>query len=325
MKTMKWLIRREFWEHKGALLWAPLIGGALIVSLFFISVARHLMGSGISRNFTFNGNNIDSLVTMGNLTGDQITTLSFVFSNAFMAISAPFFVVLAFAVVSFCLNCLYEERRDRSILFWKSLPISDHATVLSKLTVATLIAPLVAIAVATVTALLILLMASVALAFKSFNVFGTLLSAPSLYLTPFQVVGLIPIFVLWGLPTFGWLLMVSSWARSKVMLWAFGLPVLSLGLLAWAEKMFSIDLNHAWFAHNIVARALLGVIPGAWVQLSGIQAIQFTGPDHFGIDMTEVFTQSWSLLGNSELWIGAVAGVAMIYVAIRMRRWREEG
>ena len=31
MKTMKWLVRREFWEHKGMFFWAPIIAAGLIV------------------------------------------------------------------------------------------------------------------------------------------------------------------------------------------------------------------------------------------------------------------------------------------------------
>src|SRR3546814_20822192 len=41
-------------------------------------------------------------------------------------------VVLGFVVFFYCLGALYDDRRDRSILFWKSLPVSDASTVLSK-------------------------------------------------------------------------------------------------------------------------------------------------------------------------------------------------
>jgi ABC-2 type transport system permease protein len=324
MSTMKWLIRREFWEHKGSLIWAPLVFGGLIVGFFLINLSFGLSSGHFQGSFFVNGTKLGSLAPLANLNNEQIATVAFVLSNAFMAISAPLFVILAFVVFIYCMNALYDERRDRSILFWKSLPISDHTTVLSKMAIATLAAPLITIAVATATWGLVLLMCSVALDVKGINVFSILLSTPSLYLTPFEVIGLIPVYVLWGLPTFGWLLMVSSWARSKVILWALGVPIFSILLLGWAEKMSGYEFHLAWYAHNIVGRVLLGVVPGAWVYLSDMGTSQLFGT-HEGLDMTSVFTHSWATLDRPELWIGAVAGAVMIYVAIRMRRWREEG
>jgi len=325
MNTMKWLIRREFWEHKGSLFWAPLILGGLIVAFFLFHLSVGMSTDHFNGSFFINGTKLESWAPLANLNSEQIATVAFILSNAFMAISAPLFVILAFIVFNYCMNALYDERRDRSILFWKSLPISDSTTVLSKVTIATLVAPLTTIVFATATWALVLVMCSVALAVKGINVFGIFLSTPSLYLTPIEVVGLIPVYVLWGLPTFGWLMMVSSWARSKVVLWALGVPILSMLLLGWAEKMFGLDLNFGWYAHNIVGRILLGVVPGVWVHLSGMEITPLLGPNQQGLDMTSVFTHSWSTLERPELWIGAVAGVAMIYAAIRMRRWREEG
>ena len=55
--------------------------------------------------------------------------------------------MLGFVVFFYCLGSLYDERKDRSVLFWKSLPVSDRDTVLSKALSALVVAPTLAIAV----------------------------------------------------------------------------------------------------------------------------------------------------------------------------------
>ena len=47
-----------------------------------------------------------------------------------------------------CIRDRYDERKDRSVLFWKSLPVSDRDTVLSKAVSALVVAPTLAISVA---------------------------------------------------------------------------------------------------------------------------------------------------------------------------------
>ncbi|WP_210235883.1 ABC-2 transporter permease, partial [Mesorhizobium sp. M1C.F.Ca.ET.212.01.1.1] len=72
-----------------------------------------------------------------------------------------FIGVLAFVVFFYCLGALYDDRRDRSILFWKSLPLSDTQTVLSKVISALIVAPLIAVIAGIITMLGFLLVISV--------------------------------------------------------------------------------------------------------------------------------------------------------------------
>jgi ABC-2 type transport system permease protein len=95
------------------------------------------------------------------------------------------------------------------------------------------------------------------------------------------------------------------------------------GLLTWINKMFALGWDVSWFWKHVVGRALLSVVPGSWFALApiegGINAA--TGQ----ADSVSVLTQSWQQFANMNIWIGAITGVAMIYVAIRLRRWRDEG
>ena len=325
MKTMKWLIRREFWEHKGSFFWAPLIVAAIMSIFIAATLGFGVSAEGIRGTYSINGSQGSFGALAEHVSDEQKAQLVGIMSNGYLFISAPIFLMLGFIGFFYCLSSLYDERRDRSILFWKSLPVSDSMTVLSKVSMAAAVAPLITIAVAIATSVLLLLMFCSALALKGVNVFGMVFSAPALYLAPLQMVALLPVYLLWALPTIGWLMMVSSWARSKVFLWAVGVPGLSVALLVWAENMFHFNLNIGWYLHNVIARGLLGMIPGAWIPMAGIEKEQLLSHGQRGIDMASIFTQSWATLASPGVWIGVGAGAAMIAVAIRMRRWREEG
>ncbi len=132
---------------------------------------------------------------------------------------------LGFVVFFYCLGSLYDERKDRSILFWKSLPVSDRDTVISKSLTALFVGPLIAIAFALVLSLLVLFSLMVLAAFHGLNLFGLVLGDKNFYLVILQILSFIPVYVLWALPTVGYLLFVSSWAKTKPFLWAVGVPV----------------------------------------------------------------------------------------------------
>jgi ABC-2 type transport system permease protein len=158
--------------------------------------------------------------------------------------------------------------------------------------------------------------------------FGALFTAPDLYLQPLRLAALLPVYAIWALPTVGWLLLVSSWARTKPFLWAVGVPLMVLLLAKWisiALGGFDHDaLDLQWFANQVVGRALGGLVPGIWFSFTdGIPPA--LRPNGNGIDMQALFTASWMTLATARAWIGALIGGAMIFGAIHLRRWRDEG
>jgi len=131
-----------------------------------------------------------------------------------------------------------------------------------------------------------------------------------------------------ALPTVGWLMLVSSWAKSKPFLWAVGVPVVALVIIKWVnaalENFSGQTLLLSHYASDVVARILGGIVPGIWFTFQpGLQ----TGmrPTEHGVDMGGLVSQSYLSLAGADAWIGVVLGVAMLYAAIRMRRWRDEG
>jgi ABC-2 type transport system permease protein len=118
-------------------------------------------------------------------------------------------------------------------------------------------------------------------------------------------------------------MMVSAWARTKVFLWAVGVPVLTGALISWFNAMFDFNWDVQWFWQHIVARGLLSVMPGSWY---GFVATSDGLHMHNGHgDFGSIVASSWASLGFANAWIGAVLGAAMIYVATRIRRWKDEG
>ena len=320
MNSMKWLMQREYWENKGMLFWAPAIIGALMVAFTAVML---IIGNNVEMHFDG-----EKLSRFHEMTVVERHDMANVVGAAFPMIGVPLYIMMGFLVFFYCLSALYDDRRDRSILFWKSLPVSDSFTVLSKVLVATVAVPLTIAAISFLTSFAIMVMAAISLSFHGVNVFGDLLSATNLWLSPFRMLSLIPVYLLWALPTVGWLLLVSSWARSKVFLWAVGTPLMSGALLAWANHAFKMGLNIEWYFQNVVLRLLGSVLPGAWFMFdeSARQAMEHAdGPKGNPAEaISAFFNEAYTSLASPVLWIGVAAGVGMIAAAIWLRRWREE-
>lgn len=324
---LKLLLRREFWEHKGGFFWAPLIAGGIF--LVFMTMAW-IVGEVIMRKALADGQiNIDDEfkingLDLGVLTGrmkpedfqvwGQGLDLSLV-----GAMSWPL-MVLGFVVFFYCLGALYDERKDRSVLFWKSLPVSDRDTVVSKALSALFVAPAIALAAGIATMFGMLLLASVIVLVHGGNPYTLLWGPGSPLKVVLNVLMSIPVYALWALPTVGWLMLCSVWARSKPFLWAVMIPVFAGIFVAWFDIMNLFNLDTLWFWKNIVARSLGSVFPGMWMTEMDLSHIN--GKEE--LDQLFSLSTMYSVFKTPNIWVGAVAGIAMIFGAIRLRRWRDD-
>lgn len=323
----KLLLRREFWEHKGGFLWAPLVAGAISLLLTIMAIgigevaARKALDSG-----EFDGEVMINGLDLGQLTSklgpEELRDLSQGIDIALYMASAWPLIVLGFVVFFYCLGALYDERKDRSVLFWKSLPVSDRDTVLSKAASALVVAPVLAIAAALATMVGFLVVLSVVVLIHGGNPYA-LLWGPG---NPLDIVAsyavTIPVYALWALPTVGWLLLCSAWSRSKPFLWAVMLPVFAGIFVSWFDLMPQLDADSGWFWAHIVARMLLGTFPA----MDLVYREGFGSNDSPGSVLHDLSAGgTLQSLAMPELWIGAIAGALMILGAIRLRRWRDEG
>ena len=332
----KLLLKREFWEHKGGFFWAPIWAGgiSLVLTLMALVVAevagRRAVASGkmqIDGDVNINGLDLSALTSKMDA-GDLQKLAGGIDISAVMSSAWPM-VVLAFVVFFYCLGSLYDERKDRSVLFWKSLPVSDRDTVLSKAASALLVAPLIAVGVAIACMFGFLLLLSTFVLLHNGNPMA-LVWGPG---NPLQLAGsmlaTIPVYALWALPTVGWLLLCSAWSKSKPFLWAIMLPVFSGIFISWFDIMNLFDLESGWFWKNIVARGLLSAVPGTWFDVAHINNAHITSSEAArqieSVHQLLSLKTTYSVLLTPQLWIGAVVGAAMIYGAIRLRRWRDEG
>ena len=203
--------------------------------------------------------------------------------------------------IFYTLDALHGERRDRSILFWKSLPVSDLTTVLSKIVVPLVVLPLIGFILAIVVQIMMLLMSSIVLAVHGVSPATTWahFSLPFNWFVLFY--GLIAI-ALWHAPIYGWLLLVSGWARRATFLWAV-LPLIAL-------QIFERITFGTSYIGSFVRYRLIGFAPDAF---------DFRGRSHPTIDTLAQLTPG-NYLSTPGLWIGLVVAAVFVFVAVRLRR-----
>src|SRR6266498_3473520 len=279
-----WSVWRELWENRSIYV-APLIVAAVQVFGFAIST----IGLAERRRGVL-------------LLDDPVKQRAAIEAPYDVAAMMMIFVVFIVGVF-YCLDALHGERRDRSILFWKSLPVSDLTTVLSNITIPLAVLPLIAFAIVVCVQLTMLLQTSVVLIFHGMSPATTWAHFPVYQNWLVLLYGLAAI-ALWNAPIYGWLLLVSGWARRATFLWAV-LPIIAIQIF---EK---ITFNTSYFG-SLVKNRLMGFAPDAF---------EFHGRDHPTIDSLAQLTPG-RYLSSPGLWIGLVFAAAFLAAAVRLRRYR---
>jgi len=205
--------------------------------------------------------------------------------------------------VFYCLDALYGERRDRSILFWKSMPVSDLTSVLSKATIPQVILPMIACVLVVVVQVAILLITSAILLAHGMSPASTWTYIPFFQNWLVFFYGMIAL-SLWLAPIYAWLLLVSAVVRRAAFLWAV-LPWFVIGVF---ER---ITFGTSYFGHFVQYR-LFGFAPGAF---------DFRGRQYPSIDTLAQLTPG-RYLASPGLWLGLLVAAVFIIGAIRMRRYR---
>lgn len=321
MKTFQWLLKREFWEHRGGFFWAPVITGLifLVLNLMAIITAEVL---GARHGIQIGGNDIQMMISHAD-SGDfaQIGTAIDIAMLSSMSLIG---IVMGFVVLFYCLGTLYDDRRDRSILFWKSLPISNVNTVLSKLVSAIVVAPVIAVVVAIIIGVIQLVIFALVLSMHGVNAFQLIGLAH-----PFRAVATllsgIPMYTLWAIPAAGWLMFCSAWSRTKPFLWAVTVPTVMGLLVGWFGIMRLCNLPTIWFWKNIVLRALLSVFPGSSMIFED-HSMAMSSDMGDNMDPLSVLSPShtYALLSSANLWLGVLAGVLLLAGAVWFRRVRDD-
>jgi ABC-2 type transport system permease protein len=318
-----WLLKREYWESRRGFLWTQVTAAGVILAITILGIIagevfRARMGVNMSVHMgaanlnemlrSASAHDINALVK-----GLDMTLLLFGFISS---------VVLFFVVFFYLLGALYDDRRDRSILFWKSLPVSDTATVVSKVIAAVIIAPLIAVVVTLAGDIGAQIIVSLWFLAHGVNPFGLLWAHSEPFSLWLHLLVMVVVNAVWALPTVGWLLVWSAAVRSKPFLWAVVIPIVAGVLNFWIGLLGLPNIDSQFFWGNLVGRALLSVIPASWVAPDALShGVDFVGGDQLAAISYSSMAHAFA---TPQMWIGAIVGVALIAAAIWFRRWRDE-
>jgi ABC-2 type transport system permease protein len=279
-----WSVRRELWENRFLFI-APLSVAALVLISYIFGTVR-LPGLLIAHGGI-------------NASGASAPPQGLPYSIAAIAVMVTGIIVAIF----YCLGALYNEKRDRSILFWKSLPVSDRVAVLSKAAIPLVVLPAIifVIVIAMQLVMLVLTFAIVVLNNENIPAFWT--HWPFFQMVVVVLYGLVTL-ALWHAPLYAWMLLVSAWAKRVPFLWA----VLTPAGLCLVEK---IALGTSFVSHALANR-LAGAFPAAFTSVDAGQVMP----------VTLAQLAPLQFLGTPALWSGLAITVVFLAAAIRLRRYR---
>ena len=300
VRVMGWCLRRELWENRSILIAPFAAAGVLLFAVLFPVMSL------LTRTGQFRG----QFMAGGNIQGDVPNGALWI---PYAVVAMPVLAIGVLVATAYCLGALQGERRDRSILFWKSLPVSDATTVLSKAAIPLVVVPLVSFVAALITQLAIFAVAL--LVFPLFAARSHLVwngmpidthtagliwtGVPVGYLTFAMLYGLLAT-ALWHAPLYAWLLLVGGWAKRMTFLWA----VAPAGALMLVERI-GFGTEHL---KELIRHRLGDSLSLAFSDMPG-NALPALTPGRF--------------LSDPGLWGGLAVAALLLGAATLMRRYRQ--
>jgi ABC-2 type transport system permease protein len=283
-----WSVRREVWENRSIYI-APLAAAGVamlgfLIGLFWLPRSGHMHGHESS--------------------GHDFLMMVMPYGH-----TAWLLLVAAFVVgIFYSLDALYGERRDRSILFWKSLPVSDLTAVLAKASIPLVVLPALVFVIAVATSLAMVLISTAVLVLSGINPMTLWRQLPLFQIELVLLYGVI-VLALGQAPLFAGLLLISGWARRTAFLWAI-LPPLAI---CFFEKLIFKTMH---FAH------LLGyLITGGTANAFSFRTPSGEPVDPHFIPLAQITPGRF--LSGPGLWIGLAFAAVFLAAAVRLRRYRE--
>ncbi len=287
-RPLCWSVMRELWENRSIYI-GPLGVGAIAMLGFLISLL------GLSHN-------VRALAGLD--PAHQRIALAMPYAHVAALLLLTEFLVAFF----YCLDALHSERRDRSILFWKSLPVSDLTTVLSKAIIPLVVLPTLTFAITFILQVIMLVLSTAVVAASGAGAVTMLRQLPFVQIEVVLLYSVI-VMTLSHAPIYGWLLLVSGWARRAAFLWAV-LPLVAICVLEGIAF-------RTWYFGKLLTNRLFGFVTDAF---------NFTMPDGAPIDAHFIPVTQLTpgrFLSSPGLWIGLGFAAIFLVAAVRLRRYRE--
>ena len=304
IQTQLALLQRELWEHRAVFV-VP--ASVAVITLLMSWTGQVTIGE---------LEHLDAgIVGLSNMPENvRAAALSFMM----VGLAVSFIIAMWILTIFYALDALYAERKDRSILFWRSIPVSDFETVLSKLLTALLVIPLVTFVIIAATQLLVLLSLTVQVDARGGSPWQLIWAAAPFLDTWAATIVLLIALPLWLSPFIGWFLFVSAFTKRSPLLVA-AMPIV---LLPMFEKLFfdSALMAEAFFVRSLKFPLFTGI--------DSMTLMMQETEDLAALAEAELSVFSLLDLGNflasPELWLGiAVCGIFSA-AAIYLRRYRDD-
>lgn len=282
LRRLSWSVRRELWENRSIYV-APVVVAALFLVGFLLGLVRLPART-------------RAALALGAMEQQQAI------EQPYLIVALMLMAVELIVALFYCLDALHGERRDRSILFWKSMPVADLTAVLAKAIIPVLVLPLVTTAVTVAVQSLMLLISGAVLAASGMSAGILWTHVPVFKVAAINLFHLVVFHGLWYAPIYGWLLLASAWARRAPFLWA-TLPPIAIGVV---EKL---AFNTSHFAAMVQHRLV-----GSWTPAPAA--------DRMPMAMDMLAMHPGHFMIRPGMWIGLAVTALFLFAAVRLRRDR---
>jgi ABC-2 type transport system permease protein len=287
IKVIFTMIRREIQEHKLAFIYAPF---AVAVVLCFVIASVYFGVTNIqTAEFNFTTEIYDEGFVEGMLSASSETKAR-VIRAGLIVLGLPILLTVGFGMLAYSLSTFADERKDKSLIFWRSMPVSDLTTVLSKLLFIIVVVPLLVIPNIILLQLVAQISASIFFVTNDIVSFSYVWTG---YLITdwFRIIFSLWAQALWSLPIFLWLMFAGTYARRPVI----GAAVPLVATIVLERIVFKT--NEVWeFIDNRL---------GFW---SRADSFPIASEEIRVVDISDIAL----MLSTQAFWIGMIASAVLV-------------
>ena len=287
IQALKAMIVREIQEHKVAFVYAPFFVSFI---LCFVIASVYFGGTSIQTDqFNFSTEYYDEEIRQAMQSVSSVSRIDIV-RTGLLVLGFPILLTVGFGLLAYSLSTFADERKDRSLIFWRSLPVSDLTTVLSKVFVVTLIVPLMVLPYIILLQLVAMTSASIFFATNDIVSFGWLWG--SYIITDwFRIIFSLWAQALWSLPLFLWLMLAGTFAARPIA----GAIVPPVILIVLEGVIFKTNLVLEFIENRIGFWSRSDSFPKEYQELRVV-------------DITDILL----LFSTQAFWIGILASVILV-------------
>lgn len=294
IQVLKAMIVREIQEHKVAFVYAPFF---VSIILCFVIASVYFGGTNIQTDqFNFSTEYYDEEIRQAMQSVSSVSRIDIV-RTGLLVLGFPILLTVGFGLLAYSLSTFADERKDRSLIFWRSLPVSDLTTVLSKVFTVTLIVPLMVLPYIILLQLVSMTSASIFFATNDIVSFGWLWGS-YIFTDWFRIIFSLWAQSLWSLPLFLWLMLAGTYAARPIA----GAIVPPVILIVLERIIFKTNLVLEFIENRIGFWSRADSFPKEYQELRVV-------------DVSDIFL----LFSTQAFWIGILASAILVAGIVYVR------